>query len=679
MSLKSFVQNWSVAGFLGVALFLPPSKTNAQWKLTTQNLLGPISQNAGAMTFKAGIAWAASDRLFRSTDSGSTWTATSLTTNGNATSIDFIDDHNGLLVTHQGEVYLTRDGKTWTSVLNLGDATSGIILDSLHMMVSPHESGGEEYTEDGGKSWHFAPADAWDHDLFHGSAPGEAYLLTANWSTAMHLWKTTDYGKTWSNRGGHLDADCWSGVIDPCNPQIIYVPNEEYSRTLLSPDAECALFVSTNAGMTWNVPMQHPPKYWCGSVVVGPTTAFVPTVSEVNEGIFRTTDHGLTWQNIGGPSASGDTRLIAAMDDNRLIAFDANGGSWTTMNSGGHEIMSSEKITVPQTVQTFESKCSGIDSVIRFSFRPTCASGDAVLDSISLNGSKAFTLLGQSSLPRNILENDSLQIHFEPLTTLFDTTSLIFHYHTGITSRDTTVVLIGKSATLANTQSTQHLVLRSGVSKAKITMPFLEDFGDTLLLRTSWPNLSTITATISYDPLRLAFVSYNPPTGWSTSSLSANPGKLQYSIANIAGPYTHPLDLGSADFIIREAGFGMTRLDLQYLQLHVGQSDEVICQGRTEDNLWGIVVKPQSAVSDDSGTAAISVQPNPFGDHIRILDEQNRILTSELIDVLGHRIPLTISDPASKEIATYSLTSGSYLLLCHTVQGIQTFHLTKLR
>src|ERR1043165_9331414 len=182
MVQNSILQKWSIRALILALGVLSSVKSSAQWTIAAKNLLGPISQNIGAMTFKDGIAWAASRQVFKSTDSGATWVKASLTLNGNATSVDFIDDHNGLIVTHQGEVYLTRDGKNWNLVQNLGDATSGIILDSLHMMVSPHESGGEQFSSDGGKTWHFAPADAWDHDLFHGSAPGEAYLLSANWS-----------------------------------------------------------------------------------------------------------------------------------------------------------------------------------------------------------------------------------------------------------------------------------------------------------------------------------------------------------------------------------------------------------------------------------------------------------------------------------------------------------------
>ena len=46
----------------------------------------------------------------------------------------------------------------------------------------------------------------------------------------------------------------------------------------------------------------------------------------------------MTWTSIGGPNITYDTRLIAAIDDNIIVAVDSQGNIWRTLNSGGDSV-----------------------------------------------------------------------------------------------------------------------------------------------------------------------------------------------------------------------------------------------------------------------------------------------------------------------------------------------------
>jgi hypothetical protein len=56
---------------------------------------------------------------------------------------------------------------------------------------------------------------------------------------------------------------------------------------------------------------------------------------------MRSTNHGISWKNIGGPGNVQDGRNIISMNDNILLAMDSEGSIWATFNSGGDSLISS--------------------------------------------------------------------------------------------------------------------------------------------------------------------------------------------------------------------------------------------------------------------------------------------------------------------------------------------------
>jgi photosystem II stability/assembly factor-like uncharacterized protein len=176
--------------------------------------------------------------LFRSADRGESWEKISpdLTTNDpqrqrqlqsggltidnstaeNNTTIYSISesrlDGNVIWVgTDDGLVQLTRDGgETWTNVTaNIPDLPAGLWVS--HVEASPHDKGTAHVTVDGHRSG----------------------------DMATYVYRTTDFGATWSPIGEGIDGFAHVIVQDPVNPELLYV------------GTEFGLFLSLDSGGQW--------------------------------------------------------------------------------------------------------------------------------------------------------------------------------------------------------------------------------------------------------------------------------------------------------------------------------------------------------------------------------------------------------------------------------------------
>ena len=120
------------------------------------------------------------------------------------------------------------------------------------MLYSGSDDGRFRVSRDGGKTWEdqaarfpglpktswFAGVEAWRH------ADGTAYVTVDNHRSndfKNYLFKTTDYGKTWTSIVGDLPADRVARTIreDRRNPNLLYL------------GAEFGLWVSIDGGAHW--------------------------------------------------------------------------------------------------------------------------------------------------------------------------------------------------------------------------------------------------------------------------------------------------------------------------------------------------------------------------------------------------------------------------------------------
>ncbi len=387
--------------FFLLCLLLPASGLLAQWSVVAPHLLRTTSLDwKGAMCFRDGIIWLARDVLYRSADSGITWNRVldlSTLKSGNVEDIDFFDRTTGVIVDSGGS-FITKDGgATWKRIRSTEAAHSACFGNSAAAIAV-----GSAVSTDGGANWYSGPiTNTWvqcvrpDHDgsfVFFG---GSGFFA--------NFFQTTNGGVTWSTSTSTADEDSWSFAIDSCDGRRIYMSNENVARPT---DDFSKLLVTSNFGSSWTTTASFPRDFFAGSIAESRRVLYCPTVKQ---GVFRSIDRGITWASIGGPNASPDTRLIAAITDNIVVVVDTGGTLWRTANSGGSplNLPPNNAITIaPNTLFTTDTvRCDSLVRSIAIT-RMGCAPPD--ISGWSLLGSDA------SSYHTERVAADSIRVGLVP-------------------------------------------------------------------------------------------------------------------------------------------------------------------------------------------------------------------------------------------------------------------------
>ncbi len=232
-----------------------------------------VSESAGLyfgcrdFTFKDSVnGWMTSYQCYKTTDAGVTWKHLSADVSGEETSI-FYHPVTKLLLLSDWAHY-------W----------SGFLLDSVY--VSADEG------------------DTWGHNIGKEqtgySFSGLNGVVTGVYPTLY----TTDGGASWSE--STLSDECWQPACIP-GTTTFFAASEKQNRISRSDDG----------GKTWRTIFVHGPLFdmdrnlsgciridRCGNL-------YVMTQAE---GVLKSSDEGITWHSIGGPSAWGDTRFWITSD-----------------------------------------------------------------------------------------------------------------------------------------------------------------------------------------------------------------------------------------------------------------------------------------------------------------------------------------------------------------------------
>lgn len=309
----------------------------AQWEIVAPELTGPPTSFYcvfGCMEYKEGIVWAGSVSIWKSLDTGKTWLPSSDTL-GEVRSLTFFNRDIGAVCIGAGGVLRTTDqGRTWREILDIGYSNAVVFGDTPDdIMITFHDGGGVGITRDGGRNWEFKS--------FHGFTThaikdklGRIVVIVGG-STVItemaSIFISTDFGTTWTDMEGTFDHDTWSIAADSCNPDRFYVSNEE---VLAFTNGFSEVFLTSNAGTSWTSAFSEE-NLLSGSIVSGANTIY-PTSQK--RGVIRSTDRGATWRNIGGPSATFDSRCLTLINDNIVFGLDTMGNIWRTMNAGGDSV-----------------------------------------------------------------------------------------------------------------------------------------------------------------------------------------------------------------------------------------------------------------------------------------------------------------------------------------------------
>jgi photosystem II stability/assembly factor-like uncharacterized protein len=339
-------------------LFLGVQSSFSQWKMPASNAITPIFRpynGGGLIMHHNGILWAGYKDIWMSSDTGKSWsrrTPFNGFNNSCIKDISFFDDNTGLATTQDGEIYITQNqGLSWQQHVPAHpfrfrpSIESACFAGDRNHIIACTYAGDRYRSSDGGNSWIVNVVDSFASQVLPGSG-GTAYLIGGLFTGAW-LYETNDYGVTWIKHPGMFNWDSYSFTQDECDTSVFYVANDDL---VAKSDNSSRVFITTNTGSSWAIFDPHPEPYHCGSITSASHAIFVQTFA----GISRSTDHGLSWKNIGGPPNITDTRFVTALDNNVIVAVDDQGSVWVTNNSGGDSLIYTDASMI--ALQTADQK-----------------------------------------------------------------------------------------------------------------------------------------------------------------------------------------------------------------------------------------------------------------------------------------------------------------------------------
>jgi photosystem II stability/assembly factor-like uncharacterized protein len=176
------------------------------------------------------------------------------------------------------------------------------------------------------------------------------------------VYKSVDGGKTWMNVGLRETRQISRIVVDPKDPDIVYVGALGHAY---GPNPERCVFKSTDGGKTWTHPLDQGPEVGVSDLAMAaanpeilfagtwqahrpPWSTYAPLQGS-KSGLFRTTDGGADWTQLRGDglpdgewgrvgvTVAADGRRVYALIDagkkSGLYRSDDGGNTWTLANS----------------------------------------------------------------------------------------------------------------------------------------------------------------------------------------------------------------------------------------------------------------------------------------------------------------------------------------------------------
>ncbi len=302
-----------------------------QWKIVAPNLFpGGGWTFFGALHVKDGIIWAGVNSMMCSRDTGKSWQPSSFT--GVICDINFFDTSIGVIGAHDG-VYLTSDGaKTWRNLLSGSWIRSVAFGSSVNVVYALGAADSLYATTNMGLSWRRTGFGRSEATTFTLDKAGTIYVFSfRRIGVGLGGWinSSTDLGQTWTSNGNLIDGDSYTLIRDSCDTHWLYLANEDYAQTN---DNLSQIFVSTNAGASWQAGFTAPIGVIAGSISAGARAIYAGTMD--SDGVLCSLDRGRTWRRIGGPSVGWDVRNIVAFDDSTVFGIDKSGSIWAWFDSG---------------------------------------------------------------------------------------------------------------------------------------------------------------------------------------------------------------------------------------------------------------------------------------------------------------------------------------------------------
>lgn len=189
---------------------------------------------------------------------------------------------------------------------------------------------------------------------------GERHMARSSYA-GTGVFKSTDGGKTWQNMGLHDSQHIGRIVIDPENPDVVYVAAMGHQYTY---NEERGLFKTTDGGKTWKKVLYISEKVGVVEVAMDPSDsktlyavawerdrkAWNNHVAGPGSGIYKTTDAGNTWKRLAGGLPQGEHAgrmciavarsnpnvlyVIADFQGGKVYRSDDKGENWRKTHEG---------------------------------------------------------------------------------------------------------------------------------------------------------------------------------------------------------------------------------------------------------------------------------------------------------------------------------------------------------
>jgi photosystem II stability/assembly factor-like uncharacterized protein len=377
----------------------------SQWKNIAPNAIAPsffrMHAAGGILTHYKGILWAAGEDLWISMDTGRTWTRRSPNTFSTIRDISCFDENTILVATAADGIYQSFDqGITWKQVI-----APVLYIQAVAFLGAPHvfcfSDHGVNVTRNGGLSYTQTLASEFTPDLYSAKG-GSIYTISGN-RLGSSLYVSRDAGATWQQSPGLFDWDSFSFDGDVCDTMRFYIANEDVATPT---DNRSCMYYTSNGGITWGLHSAHTIPHYCGSVSAASSSVYAQTFT----GIERSTDDGMTWVPIGGPSNIVDTRYVTAVNDNVIVAIDAQGSVWRTDNSGGDSLgttFSGNLVVQPHTLFSTDTSFCFTPIIRGFSIQQLgCSPPDLKQTAIGGSDAAAYVI--------DRMTSDSVYIKFVP-------------------------------------------------------------------------------------------------------------------------------------------------------------------------------------------------------------------------------------------------------------------------
>jgi photosystem II stability/assembly factor-like uncharacterized protein len=626
--------------YLGVVLLLLvvlPFDSEAQWKIVATLPNG--NTGLGAMCFRDGRIWIADGGIMRSDDSGTTWSFI----NNLSTPYDlqFLDQSNGIACCQNG-TYTTADGgRTW-KLLTLRSATSACFVGSTRNVVLLNRSGSVDITKDGGITWSVLNQNGFS--FYVTTMRDGSILYFSGTSAGGYLTRSTDLGFSWRKSAAGIDWDSYTFAVDSCDDARVYLSNEDG----VSPtDQFSQVFVTGDLGNSWSQPIAMPIPFFCGSIAVTKNAIFCPTVAD---GVYRSVDHGQTWKTIGGPSNGNDTRLIAAINDNIIIATDILGNIWRTTNSGGDSVRPKTTVIVnPSLAQIKPGVLPCSSGTVKLRMNALC---DPLPQS-------SFKFRGKDSLNfiATGISTDSVQITFEPDSAKVYSTNLEISFSNG--------------------EIIEIPVVAQGLPRPTITFSTSNVSNDTIggsiylpINVDSTSFLGSVDLSVRYDTTSLVYAGSYSPGSTVDATTTRTPGLAHIQLAKAA-----------SNILNRAVGYAVFKIfpkdNAHVCALANSPIVSTVC------GKLGCGTPLLSGYLRYGSLPHFDVVPNPSNGVTSIQSDVDLgEVTIEIFDALGNRVDRTITNlSAAHPVIVHSepYPAGAYQIRILASSTSYTLHLLHLR